>query len=232
MAAIKLKDLICDLINIILAAGLFIICLPVFLLACILVKIDSRGPLFYAQERYTKNKKVFNIYKFRTMKQGTEQDNCPIWGDEDDSRSSAIGKFLRVSHIDELPQLLNVLKGEMALVGPRPERPYFAEKFKCSIADYESRYKVKPGITGWSQINGWRGNSSLKKRTELDIYYINNRSLVFDLKILLMTLFAKPIVSAIKKDLDRKEGYRLTFSQLGVKVFRKKKLFKTPIMNA
>ena len=232
MAAIKLKDLICDLINIILAAGLFLICLPAFLLACILVKIDSRGPLFYAQERYTKNKKVFNIYKFRTMKQGTEQDNCPIWGDEDDSRSSAIGKFLRVSHIDELPQLLNVLKGEMALVGPRPERPYFAEKFKCSISDYESRYKVKPGITGWSQINGWRGNSSLKKRTELDIYYINNRSLVFDLKILLMTLFAKPIVSAIKKDLDRKEGYRLTFSQLGVKVFRKKKLFKTPIMNA
>jgi len=233
MKITRLSSFLYNLANCFLAVVLFVALLPLFLLACLLVKLDSHGMLFYTQERYGKDKKIFKIYKFRTMKQGAEKNNFPIWGDEDDHRSSKIGRFLRVSHIDEFPQLFNILKGEMSFVGPRPERSYFAEKFKFSIPNYEDRYKVKAGITGWSQINGWRGDSSVAKRTELDIFYIKNRSLLFDLKILLMTPFAKPVVSP-KENFDKKESYSdvLTFSQLGDEVLCESKPLKVPIANA
>lgn len=186
-------DALYDLIDFILAFILVGITLPLFLLAWLLVKIDlSSGPVFYKQKRYGKDKRIFWIYKFRTMEPGAENGR-PIWSIKNDPRATKIGEFLRVSHIDELPQIFNILKGDMNLVGPRPERPYFAGKFKLSIANYEDRYKIKPGITGWSQINGWRGNSSIKKRTEYDRIYMKNRSLFFNLKILLLTPFAKPI---------------------------------------
>lgn len=227
----RLASFLYYLANCFLVVVLFVAFSPLFLLACFLVKLDSRGALFYTQERYSKDKKIFKIYKFRSMKEGAEKNNFPIWGNENDCRSSKIGRFLRVSHIDEFPQLFNILKGEMSFVGPRPERPYFAEKFKSSIQNYEDRYKVKAGITGWSQINGWRGNSSVAKRTEFDIFYIKNRSLLFDLKIFLMTPFAKPVVSP-EENFYKKESYILTFSQFGDKVFRENKLLKVPIANA
>jgi lipopolysaccharide/colanic/teichoic acid biosynthesis glycosyltransferase len=188
----RLDRLIYDLVDFILAVILSGITFPLFLLVAVLVKIDSRGPLFYKQERYGKDKRRFFLYKFRTMEQGAENGR-PVWGDEDDPRSSRIGRFLRISHLDEIPQLFNVLKGEMSLIGPRPERPYFAEKFKYEIADYEERYNVKPGITGWSQINGFRGNTCLIERTRLDRFYIENRSLFFNFKIFLLTPFARSI---------------------------------------
>ena len=218
-----------NLIDFILALILFAITFPLCLLVGLLIKIDiSSGPIFYKQKRYGKDKEIFWIYKFRTMEPGAENGK-PIWSKKNDPRSSKIGRFLRVSHIDEFPQIFNILKGEMSLVGPRPERPYFAEKFKHSIANYEERYKIKPGITGWSQINGWRGSSSIKKRTECDRFYIRNRSLFFNLKVLLLTPFAKPIVQS-KVSVDKKD-YVLTFSQSG-EVLRKSKPLMVPAMKA
>ncbi|MFH2145337.1 MAG: exopolysaccharide biosynthesis polyprenyl glycosylphosphotransferase [Candidatus Omnitrophota bacterium] len=160
---------------------------PFLLLVCLLVKISSPGPIIYKQKRCGLNNKIFFIYKFRTMPSGIEKDSGPVWGDEADCRSTKLGLYLRISHIDELPQLINVLRGEMSLVGPRPERPYFANQFKKDIPDYELRHMVKPGITGWAQINGYRGNTSIAKRTEYDLYYIHNWSLLFDLKIIFNT---------------------------------------------
>jgi lipopolysaccharide/colanic/teichoic acid biosynthesis glycosyltransferase len=185
-------DLLFDLLDLLLSVLFICIGAPLFAIACLLVKIDSRGPIFYTQERYGKNKKVFTIYKFRTMKVGAEG-NQPVWGKEYDLRANRIGNFLRVTHIDELPQLLNVLKGEMSLVGPRPERPYFADSFQKIISGYAQRYCLKPGLTGWSQVNGLRGESSVEERTLFDRFYTNNRTLFFYLKIILLTPFAKPV---------------------------------------
>lgn len=225
----NLDTLICDFADFLLAIILLVAALPLFLLGALLVKLDSPGPLFYRQKRYGRDKKAFLIYKFRSLKHNIEKENGgPVWGDEHDSRSSSIGRFLRCTHIDEIPQLFNVLKGEMSLVGPRPERPYFAERFKDVVPGYEERYKVKPGMTGWSQINGWRGNSSIVQRTKFDIFYINNRNLFFDLKILLLTPFAKPIVRTMDK---KKDHYVLTFSHSG-DPFLEKKPLRTPTIKA
>ncbi len=199
-------------IDFILSAILLLLSLPVFLLAAFLVRIDSPGRIFYLQERYGKDKKRFMIYKFRTMTEGSEGEGCPVWGTEADPRCSFIGKFLRVTHIDELPQLINVLKGEMSLVGPRPERPYFAEGFDISVSNYKMRYTIKPGLTGWSQINGWRGNSSIEERTRFDIFYIQKRSLLFNFFILFLTIFTKPVKTVIDFNPDE-INYNLTFSQ-------------------
>ncbi|TBR18927.1 hypothetical protein EPO66_01020, partial [bacterium] len=128
----------------------------------------------------------------RTMKVDSESSG-PVWGQESDPRSSRIGKLLRVYHIDELPQLLNVIKGQMSLVGPRPERPFFAEIFELMLPGYKIRYQVKPGLTGWAQINGLRGDSSVEERLECDLYYIRNNSLLFYLQIILLTPLAKPV---------------------------------------
>lgn len=199
-------------IDFILSVILLLLNLPIFLLASCLVKIDSPGKIFYLQERYGKDKKRFMIYKFRTMTEGSESDGCPVWGTEADSRCSLIGRFLRITHIDELPQLVNVLKGEMSLVGPRPERPYFAEWFEIMVTNYKMRYKIKPGLTGWSQVNGWRGNSSIEERTRFDIFYIQNRSLIFNFGIFFLTILAKPVKTVMNGN-SEEINYDLTFSQ-------------------
>jgi exopolysaccharide biosynthesis polyprenyl glycosylphosphotransferase len=164
---------------------------PVFLAAALAVRLSSPGPVLFRQERLGLDGKRFLMVKFRTMVAGAEQqDRQAGLGIPDDPRQTRVGRFLRRTSIDELPQLLNVLKGEMSLVGPRPERPYFVEQFKDQIPKYLDRHRVKTGMTGWAQVNGLRGNSSLEERIRYDVYYIENWSLGFDLKILLKTIGA------------------------------------------
>jgi len=153
-----------------------------------LIKRSSSGPIFYAQERMGLDGKQFTVYKFRTMPIDAENETGPIWADENDSRATRVGAFLRRHDLDEWPQFWNVLKGEMSIVGPRPERPFFVEQFKHRIPQYMLRHKVKAGITGWAQVNGWRGNTSLEKRIEYDLYYIENWSVTLDIKIMWLTL--------------------------------------------
>jgi lipopolysaccharide/colanic/teichoic acid biosynthesis glycosyltransferase len=129
------------------------------------------------------------MLKFRTMEDDAERETGPVWARENDSRRTKIGAFLRKTSLDELPQLINVIKGEMSLVGPRPERPKFVEEFRNGVPSYMLRHKIKAGMTGWAQVNGWRGNTSIEKRIEHDLYYVQNWSIMFDLKILLMTLW-------------------------------------------
>jgi Undecaprenyl-phosphate glucose phosphotransferase len=154
----------------------------------LLIKWTSRGPVFYKQERMGLDGKAFNVYKFRSMYVGAEDETGPVWAREDDPRATPLGRWLRKLDFDELPQLWNVLRGDMSIVGPRPERPYFVEQFKHRIPQYMLRHKVKAGITGWAQVNGWRGNTSLEKRIEYDLYYIENWSVSLDLKIMWLTL--------------------------------------------
>jgi Undecaprenyl-phosphate glucose phosphotransferase len=153
------------------------------------IKWTTPGPVFYRQERMGLDGRPFWVYKFRSMHVGAEDVTGPVWAREDDPRCTAIGRFLRQWDIDELPQIWNVLKGDMSLVGPRPERPFFVDQFKHRFPQYMLRHKVKAGITGWAQVNGWRGNTSLEKRIEFDLYYIENWSVSLDLKIMWMTLF-------------------------------------------
>jgi len=153
----------------------------------ILIKLTSKGPAFYKQARISRGGKIFNIYKFRTMTVEAEKKTGPVWAKKDDTRVTPVGKILRKLSIDELPQLFNVLMGEMSIVGPRPERPEFVEKFKAIIPRYLERHKVKAGLTGWAQVNGLRGNTSLEERIKYDLYYIENWSLFFDIKIIFRT---------------------------------------------
>ena len=155
----------------------------------IAVKLGSKGPLLYKQERMGLDRDVFMMYKFRSMKIGAENQTGPVWAKEDDDRKTSVGSFLRSTSLDELPQLFNVFIGQMSLVGPRPERPIFVEEFKKSIPFYMLRLKMKAGLTGWAQVNGWRGNTSLEKRIEFDLYYIKNWSLLFDIKIIFLTIW-------------------------------------------
>ncbi|PYR90890.1 MAG: undecaprenyl-phosphate glucose phosphotransferase [Acidobacteria bacterium] len=159
-----------------------------FALIAFIVKRTSRGPVFYTQERMGLDGKAFDVYKFRSMYQGAEDETGPVWARDDDPRCTPIGKWLRRFDVDELPQLWNVFRGDMSIVGPRPERPYFVQQFKHRIPTYMLRHKVKAGITGWAQVNGWRGNTSLEKRIEYDLYYIENWSVTLDLKIMWLTL--------------------------------------------
>ena len=153
-----------------------------------LIKRSSPGPVFYRQLRMGLDGKSFTVYKFRSMPLDAEDASGPIWARDDDPRATAVGKWLRRHDIDELPQFWNVLRGDMSIVGPRPERPFFVEQFKHRIPQYMLRHKVKAGITGWAQVNGWRGNTSLEKRIEFDLYYIENWSLRLDFKIMWLTL--------------------------------------------
>lgn len=161
---------------------------PVMLTTALLVKLTSRGPVFYAQERMGLDGRTFKILKFRSMKVDAEASGAK-WATASDNRTTAIGAFIRKYSIDELPQFINVLRGEMSLVGPRPERPVFIDQFKTQIPDYHLRHKVKAGITGLAQVEGWRGSTSLEKRIERDIYYIEHWSLWLDFKILVRTAF-------------------------------------------
>jgi putative colanic acid biosynthesis UDP-glucose lipid carrier transferase len=162
---------------------------PLFLAISLAVKMTSTGPIFYRQQRLSWNGREFTMYKFRTMPVNSEGSTGAVWTTSNDSRATPLGKFLRRASLDELPQFLNVLRGDMSIVGPRPERPVFVEKFKDEIPSYMQKHMVKAGITGWAQVNGWRGDTNLQARIEHDLYYIDNWSLWLDLKIIFMTIF-------------------------------------------
>ena len=159
-----------------------------FLIIAAIIKRSSSGTVFYTQERMGLDGKAFQVFKFRSMYEGAEDETGPIWARENDPRCTPVGRWLRRLDLDELPQFWNVLRGDMSIVGPRPERPYFVEQFKHRIPQYMLRHKVKSGITGWAQVNGWRGNTSLEKRIEYDLYYIENWSVGLDLKIMWLTV--------------------------------------------
>jgi Undecaprenyl-phosphate glucose phosphotransferase len=162
---------------------------PVMLVVALGVRLSSPGPILLRQERMGLDGERFFMLKFRTMRADAEAATGPVWATPNDARRTPLGAFLRRANLDELPQLINVLRGEMSLVGPRPERPVFVEEFRRRIPGYMLRHKVKSGMTGWAQINGWRGSTSLEKRIEYDLYYIERWSLAFDAKILLQTLW-------------------------------------------
>ena len=162
---------------------------PMIIIIAIALKLTSKGPFLYKQERMGFGGRHFTMYKFRTMFEDAEEKTGAVWAKNGDPRRTSIGKFLRRTSLDELPQFFNVLKSDMSIVGPRPERPVFVNDFKKSVYQYMLRHKMKAGITGWAQVNGWRGDSSLKKRIEYDLYYIENWSLLFDLKIMWLTIW-------------------------------------------
>jgi len=166
-----------------------IIASPIMLLAAIFVKASSPGPVIFKQERVGLHNKPFYMYKFRTMEMQKPSQEKKAWTVKDDPRVTRVGKILRKTSLDELPKLFNILVGEMSLVGPRPERPQFVEKFKEEIPRYMIKHQVRPGLTGWAQINGYRGDTSIRKRIEYDIFYIENWSLSFDFKIMFLTFF-------------------------------------------
>jgi Undecaprenyl-phosphate glucose phosphotransferase len=161
---------------------------PVMAIVAAAVKLSSPGPVFFVQSRVGFKGNVFQMYKFRSMRMGTTQEGDTRWTCRDDSRRTRVGTFLRRTSLDELPQFFNVLKGDMSVVGPRPERPHFVEKFGVEIPRYHARHYLKVGITGWAQVNGWRGDTSIEKRIEHDLYYLRNWSLLFDLRIVIRTV--------------------------------------------
>jgi len=169
------------------AAALAVLAVP-FAFIAVIIRLTSPGPVFYRQERMGLDGRGFTVHKFRSMYHDAERETGPIWARDDDPRCTPIGRVLRRFDLDELPQLWNVLRGEMSLVGPRPERPFFVDQFKHRIPQYMLRHKVKSGITGWAQVNGWRGNTSLEKRIECDLFYIENWSVSLDFKIIWLTL--------------------------------------------
>lgn len=175
-------DVICALVSIVIFS-------PVMLATALVIKLTSPGPIIFKQERVGLNKKTFNMYKFRSMHVQKESEEKVQWTTANDPRKTKFGSFIRKTSIDELPQLFNVLKGDMSLVGPRPERPFFVDKFKEEIPKYMVKHQVRPGITGWAQVNGWRGDTSIEKRIECDIYYIENWNFGMDIKIMFLTVF-------------------------------------------
>ncbi len=177
------------LMDIVLGSLALIIFSPVMLIVVIGVKISSKGPVIYKQNRIGLHNKEFEMYKFRSMMVQTDGGDVSKWTTSDDPRVTKFGKFIRRTSIDELPQIFNVLKGDMSLVGPRPERPFYVDKFKEEIPRYMIKHQVRPGMTGWAQVNGYRGDTSIQKRIECDLYYIENWSLIFDIKILIRTVF-------------------------------------------
>jgi Undecaprenyl-phosphate glucose phosphotransferase len=178
----RVMDVILSLIGLIVVS-------PVLAVIAILVKITSPGPIFYRQERCGLNGEPFFMLKFRSMPVDSEQTTGPVWARKGDARCTPLGGFLRKTSLDELPQLWNVLMGDMSLVGPRPERPVFISQFRKTIPNYMARHSVKAGITGWAQVHGWRGNTSLRKRIQYDLYYITHWTPWLDLRILWLTVF-------------------------------------------
>jgi len=170
------------------STAVLILAAPVTVAIAIAVKLSSPGPVLFAQNRVGFKGDVFKMYKFRTMCLSTTQEGDTRWTYRDDARRTGVGAFLRRTSLDELPQFFNVLKGDMSVVGPRPERPHFVEKFGVEIPRYHARHYLKVGITGWAQVNGWRGDTSIERRVEHDLYYLRNWSLLFDLRILIRTV--------------------------------------------
>lgn len=173
----------------VLAVAFLIVALPVMLMVALGIKLSSPGPVLYLQQRVGWNGKIFNIMKFRSMPVDAERQGV-MWGNSDKKVTSRFGQFIRKTSLDELPQLINVIKGDMSLVGPRPERPEFVDQFKKDIPGYMQKHLVKAGITGWAQLNGLRGDTDLNRRIEYDLYYVENWSLWFDIKILIMTVLS------------------------------------------
>ena len=169
------------------AAALIVLAVPFAVIAAI-VRLTSPGPVFYRQERMGLDRRPFFVLKFRSMHDDAERDTGPVWTRDNDPRRTPVGRVLRRFSLDELPQLWNVLRGEMSLVGPRPERPFFVERFRDDVPQYMLRHKVKSGLTGWAQVHGWRGDTSIEKRIEHDLYYIENWSVALDFKILWLTV--------------------------------------------
>ena len=177
---------IMDMLGAVIAIILFS---PFMVIAAIGIKLTSKGPLIFKQERVGLHNRPFKMYKFRTMEVQKEEEEKKGWTKKNDPRVTKIGKILRKTSVDEMPQFFNVLKGDMSLVGPRPERPLFVEKFREEIPRYMIKHQVRPGLTGWAQVNGYRGDTSIRKRIEFDLYYIENWTFGFDLKILFLTFF-------------------------------------------
>ena len=179
------------LMDIIISFIILIVTLPVTLLTAVAIKLDSRGPIFYRQERIGQGGKIFKVYKFRSMVKDAEKLTGPTWSSKDDPRVTKVGKIIRTVRIDEIPQMINVLKGEMSLVGPRPERPYFVEKLSNEIPLYTRRLKVRPGVTGWAQVKHKYDENieDVKTKLRYDLFYIENMSLRMDLKIIFRTVF-------------------------------------------
>jgi exopolysaccharide biosynthesis polyprenyl glycosylphosphotransferase len=166
---------------------LIVVLSPLWLLLAIAIAVSSRGPILYHQERVGQAGRLFMLYKFRSMVSDAEADTGPVFAAPDDSRRTGVGRLMRRFSLDELPQLVNIIRGDMSLVGPRPERPFFVERFGTEIPRYLERHQVRPGVTGWAQVNDLRGSTSIADRTIYDIYYIENWTLSFDIKILLLT---------------------------------------------
>jgi Undecaprenyl-phosphate glucose phosphotransferase len=175
--------------DIVVGALALLVTSPLLLILALLVKLTSRGPVLYRQARTGLNGREFQMLKFRSMRVDAERQTGPVWARRGDDRCTPLGRLMRRWSLDELPQVINVLKGDMSLVGPRPERGVFIEKFRRQLPNYAQRHQVKAGITGWAQVNGWRGNTSLRRRLECDLYYICNWSLRLDLKILWLTVW-------------------------------------------
>lgn len=173
--------------DIALSIVLLIVLSPLLPLLALAIRIDSSGPVFYSQTRIGRDGRVFRIHKFRTMMVDAETASGPVWANRHDTRCTRLGGILRRTSLDELPQLWNVLIGQMSLVGPRPERPCFVRQFQQDIPRYFDRHRVKSGMTGWAQVNGLRGDTSIEERTRYDVFYVENWSLRFDMKILLLT---------------------------------------------
>jgi len=178
----RLADIIIAVIGILVTS-------PIMIITAIIIKLTSPGPVLFKQTRVGMNRREFEMYKFRSMKVQTEEEEKSQWTTKDDPRKTKFGNFIRRTSIDELPQLFNVLKGDMSIIGPRPERPYFVDKFKEEIPKYMIKHHVRPGITGWAQVNGFRGDTSIKARIEHDIYYIENWNMWLDIKIIFLTFF-------------------------------------------
>lgn len=175
-------------VDLVVAGTVLVIISPVLATIATLIKLDSRGEVIFTQNRVGKDGRTFTMFKFRSMAANAEADTGPVWAKSDDPRCTRVGRWLRRSNLDELPQLLNVVRGDMSIVGPRPERPYFVNKFKGAIPHYMRRHMVKSGITGWAQVNGLRGDTSVEERTEYDMYYVENWTLLLDLQIVWRTL--------------------------------------------
>jgi exopolysaccharide biosynthesis polyprenyl glycosylphosphotransferase len=172
--------------DVVLSSIGLIVAIPLMVIIGIAIKLDTKGPIFYCQERVGKNGKVYTLYKLRSMHENAEE-NGAQWAEEDDPRVTKVGRFIRKTRLDELPQLFNVLKGDMSLVGPRPERPVFTYQFNEQIPGFINRLQVKPGLTGWAQVNGGYELTPAEK-LEYDLYYIENRSIWLDIKIILKTI--------------------------------------------
>jgi Undecaprenyl-phosphate glucose phosphotransferase len=181
------------LFDLVVGAVALVMVSPLVLLTALAIRLTSGGAVLYRQERMGLDGRRFQMLKFRTMRENAEAETGPVWAGPNDERRTRVGTFLRRWSLDEFPQLVNVIRGEMSLVGPRPERPKFVQEFRRQIPEYMLRHKVKAGMTGWAQINGWRGSTSLEKRIEHDLYYIRNWSLWLDCKIVFMTLWKGPI---------------------------------------